>query len=159
MKIAAGGFAGVSSSGDYKLFGRAVAKAQFYNRQATIIDFLVLRQKTSRSTLSRLYIVLLGRTLINYRRVQDPSVCMTIPKNLYRGKRYTLFRFTYSIFVVVGTLNFELKSTIQFKVGMYVRFCDKHGKVTAAAGLTPTLTIRVSAGGNLEIVVSVWCSL
>ncbi|CAI8020933.1 hypothetical protein GBAR_LOCUS12470 [Geodia barretti] len=152
LKIAAGGFAGVSSSGDYKLFGRAVAKAQFFNRGATIIDFLVLRQKTSRSTLSRLYIVLLGRTLINYRRVQDPSVCMTIPKNLYRGNRYTLFRFTYSIFVVVGTLNFELKSTIQFKVGMYVRFCDKHGKVTAAAGLTPTLTIRVSAGGNLEIV-------
>ena len=37
---------------------------------------------------------------------------------------------------------------------MYVEFCDNHGKVTAAAGLTPTLTIAVSASGDLEIVVS-----
>ena len=154
VKVAAGGFAGVSYAGDYKLFGRAVAQAQFYNRRATILDFLVLRQKSSRSTVSRLYFVFLGRTFVNYRRVQGSSTCATIPKNLYAGRRYTLFRFTYRVFVVVGTLNFQLKSTIQFSVGMYVKFCDKHGRVTAAAGLTPTLTIRVSASGFLEILVS-----
>ena len=45
-QVAAGGFAGLSNSGDYKLFGRGVAKANCYDRSLTFIDFLVLRQKT-----------------------------------------------------------------------------------------------------------------
>jgi hypothetical protein len=151
VQVAAGGFAGVSSAGDYKLFGRAVAKAQFYNRGGTIIDFLVLRQKTARATISRLYIVFLGRTLMNFHRVRDPTSCTTIPKNLYNGRRYPLFTFGTGVFVVIGTLQIRLSSFMQFTAGMYIKFCDHHGKATAATGLTPTLTITVSASGYLDI--------
>ena len=56
--------------------------------------------------------------------------------------------------MVVGTLNFNLRATLQFSAGTYVRFCDNHGSGTAAVGLSPTLTIVVSASGDLEIVVS-----
>ena len=153
VQVAAGGFAGVSSSGDYKLFGRAVAKAQFYNRGGTIIDFLVLRQKTARATISRLYIVFLGRTLMNFHRVRDPTSCKTIPKNLFNGRKYPLFTFRTGVFVVIGTLELKLSSFLQFTAGMYIRFCDHRGKATAATGLTPTLTITVSASGYLDIAV------
>ena len=153
VQVAAGGFAGVSNRGDYKLFGHAVAKAKCYDRSATILDFLVERRKDSSSTLSRLYTVVMGRTLNNIRYEQDASVCKNIPKNLYEGKKYTIFDFTYSVFVVVGNLNFNLKATIQFSAGLYVEFCENHGSVTAAAGLTPTLTTTVTASGDLEIAV------
>ena len=152
-QVAVGGFAGVSSNGDYKLFGRAVAKAQFFNRKPTLIDFLVLRQKNARSTLSRLYIVLLGKTLMNINRVRDSTSCTTIPKNLYQSRRYPLLKFVTGIFVVIGTVEIKLNSFMQFNVGMYVKFCDSHGKATAAAGLTPTMTITVSASGYLHVAV------
>ena len=61
----------------------------------------------------------------------------------------------YHIFVVVGTLNFGLKATIQFTAGMYIEFCKNQGSVTVGAGLSPTLTIVVTASGDLEIVVRI----
>ena len=153
-QFAAGGFAGVSTSGDYKLFGRAVAKAKCYDRSLTIVDFLVFRTKDSTSTHSRLYAVVMGINLINVNLRQGSSVCETISRPLYQTRKYTVFDFTYSVFVVVGTLNFRLRATLQFSAGTYVRFCDNRGSGTAAVGLSPTLTIVVSASGDLEIVVS-----
>ena len=66
---------------------------------------------------------------------------------------YTVFDFTYSVFVIVGTLSFNLKATVQFSAGMYIEFCDNHGSLTLGGGLSPTLTITVSATGDLEILV------
>ena len=145
---------GVANSGDYKLFGNAVAKANCYDRSLTILQFLILREKDSTSTVSRFYAVVLGVTLKNIQITEDASVCKILERPLHEGKEYTIFDFTYSIFVVVGTLNFNLKATIQFTAGMYIEFCDNHGSLTVGAGLSPTLTIKVSAGGDLEIVVN-----
>ena len=152
-QIAAGGFAGLSDSGDYKLFGRAVAKANCYDRSLTFIEFLVLRQKNSQSTVSRLYTNILGITLKNVYLKEGASVCASHEEPIYEGKEYRVFDFIYSIFVVVGTLNFNLKATVQFSAGLYVEGCENHRSLTVAAGMSPTLTIRVYAGGNLEIVV------
>ena len=152
-QVAAGGFVGASNAGSYKLFGRAVAKANCYDRSLTILEFLVSRKKTSSSTETRLYANVMGITLKNVYLTEDASVCKSIEEPLYEGREYTVFDFTYSIFVVVGTLNFRLTATVQFTTGMYVEFCDNHGSVTVGAGLSPTLTIRVSASGYLEILV------
>lgn len=157
VQIAAGGFAGVSNSGDYKLFGRGVAKANCYDRSLTFIDFLVLRKKDSQSTTSRLYANVLGITLKNIDLKEGAEVCQSHEEPIYEGREYTIFDFTYSIFVVVGTLNFNLRATTQFSAGLYVEACENHGSLTAAAGMSPTLTIRVSAGGDLEIVVRKMC--
>ena len=95
---------------------------------------------------------------MNIDEIEDASVCGTIEKPLYEGKEYTIFDFTYSIFIVVGTLNFGLEATAQFSAGMYMEFCDNAGSVSVAVGLTPTLTISVSASGDLEIAVG-FCSM
>ena len=68
------------------------------------------------------YAVVMGNTLRSIRLSEDASVCKTLDQSLHEGKKYTIFDFTYSIFVVVGTLNFNLKATIQFTSGMYVEF-------------------------------------
>ena len=154
VQVAGGAFVGVSNAGDYKLFGRGVARARCYNRRRTIIDFLVLRQKDSRSTLSKLYSVVLGRTLLNTRYTQDSSVCRNIPRQI-TPRKYTVFDFTISVFVVVGTLNFRLQATVQFSGGVYLNYCNNRRSLTAAAGLTPEIEISVSASGDLEILVRV----
>ena len=154
-QLQAGGFIGVSDSGDYKLFGHAVAKANCYDRSLTIVDSLISRTKDSKSAVSRLYTVVLGRTLTNVHYTQDPSACKNIAKNLYKGTKYTVFDFYYTVHVVVGSLNFHLTTTMQLTAGVYVEFCENHGSVSAAAGLSPTLTITVKASGDLEIVVRI----
>ena len=152
-KVAAGGFAGVGNSGDYKLFGHAVAQANCYDRSLTILEFLILREKDSKSTVSQFYAVVMGITLKNVKITEDASVCKSLEEPIYEGKEYTIFSFTYKIFVIVGTLSFNLKATVQFTAGMYIEFCDNHGALTLGGGLSPTLTITVSAGGDLEILV------
>ena len=153
-KLGAGGFVGIANNGDYKLFGNAVARANCYDRSLTILQFLLLREKDSSSTESWFYAVVMGNTLRNIRLSQDASVCKTLDHSLYEGKEYTIFDFTYSVFVYVGTLNFNLKATVQFTSGMSIEFCENHGSLSVAAALKPTLTIKVSATGDLEIVVS-----
>ena len=156
-QVAAGGFAGVSNAGSYKLFARAVAKANCYDRSLTVLEFLILRKKEPSYTDSRVYANIIGITLVNIYRRETASVCGSIDKPLYEGREYTVFHFTYSIWIVVGTLNFGLKAIAQFSTGMYMEFCDNHGSVTAAVGLTPTLTLTVSATGDLEILASSLC--
>ena len=155
--VAAGGFVGVAdrqnNAGDSKLLGHAVAKATCYDYTLTILEFIVLRTKTSNSTFSQLYANVMGITLKNVKRTQDSDVCGNLNAPLYEGKEYTIFDFTYSIFVVVGTLNFRLTATAQFTTGMFIEFCDNHGSMSVGAGLSPTLTIKVAASGDLEIAV------
>ena len=54
-EVAAGGFVGVSNAGSYKLFGKAVAKATCYDRSLTFVEFIILRQKSSSSTISKIW--------------------------------------------------------------------------------------------------------
>ena len=154
-QVAAGGFAGISKSGSYKLFGHAVAKINCYDRSLTFLDFLVLREKKPGSTVSKLYAQVMGITLTNINMKEDSSVCKGFEEPLYEGKWYTIFDFTYSIFIVVGTLQFRLAASVQFTTGMYIDFCENHGSLTAKAGISPTLTIKVTASGALEILVRI----
>ena len=151
--VAAGGFAGVADSGSYKLFAHAVAKVTCYDYSLTILEFLVLREKDETSTISRLYANIMGTTVKNVNDKDNSTVCKNLNEPVFEGKEYTIFDFTYSIFVVVGTLNFHLTATAEFTTGMYVRFCDAQGKLQLGAGLSPTLTVTVSASGDLEVAV------
>ena len=139
-EIGAGGFVGVANSGDYKLFGAALARATCYDRSLTILQFLILREKASDSVQTRFYAVVMGVTLKNYQLTQDASVCKTEDHSIHEEKQYTIFDFAHSLFVVVGTLNFDLKATVQFTAGMYVQFCENHGSLTVGAGPSWTLT-------------------
>jgi hypothetical protein len=151
MQVAAGGFAGVANNGEYKIFGHAVAQANCYNRHVTFLDFILLRKKSTDSTETKVYGNVMGKVLKNIDLTEDTDVCKTFNEPLYEGQVYTIFDFTYSVFVEVGNLDFGLKATVQFTAGLEVTFCDKLGRLTAGAQLTPTLTLTVEASGDLEI--------
>ena len=68
--------------------------------------------------MSRFYLVVMGITLKNVKITEDVSVCNTLEEPIYEGKKYTIFDFSYTVFVVVGNLNFNLKATLQFNSGM-----------------------------------------
>ena len=151
-KIAAGGFVGLNNAGGHKLFGRAVVRANFYDQSLTFIDFIVHHEKTSISALTKLYANVLGITLKNVNLREGEGVCVSHEEPIY-GEEYTIIDFGFSIFVVVGTLNFNLKATVQLSAGLHVEGCENHGILTVAAGMSPTLTIKVYASGDLEILV------
>ena len=154
LQIAAGGLIGVSKAGDYKLFGRAKAVGHAFGRTKTAVDFLVLREKGKRKTHSKLYAYVLGKTLINVDVTRDSSVCKRYSKPLKSTRRFTIFRFRYPIFIFVGTLSFNLRGYIQLRVGMFVKFCENRGSITANAGLTPTISMTLEAGAEVNILVS-----
>ena len=154
VAVAAGAFAGVSDEGYYKLYGHALARARCYDYTLTMLEFLVLRKKGKDNTDSELYAIVMGNTVKKMHETQDSTVCKTIDKPVYEAKDYTIFDFKYSIFVVVGTLNFHLTATAQFTTGMYIEFCDSPGRITVGAGLSPTITLIVAASGDLEVAVS-----
>ena len=154
VQVAAGAFAGVDDSGDYKLFGHAVAKAKCYDYSTTMLEFLVLRKKDGKSTQSQIYAVVMGNVVKKVNQNNEKTACQTYEKPVYDTKDYTIFDFTYSVFVVVGTLDFTLSAHAQFTAGLYIQFCESNKRITAGAGLSPTLTLTVGASGDLQVAVS-----
>ena len=154
VQIAAGGFLGVSRRGDYKIFGRAKAVGRAFGRTKTALDVLVLRQKGRTSTRSRLYAYVIGKTLINLNIRQDSTVCKRYSKPLHRPRNYRLFSFGINIFIYVGTIRISLSAYVKLDTEMYIQFCDNRGSATAAAGLTPTITMTIRASATANILVS-----
>ena len=155
VKIAVGGFIGVSKDGGYKVFGHAVAEGHAFGRTARAVDFKMLRQKTKSQTHSVLYAMVAGIVLLNIDEKQESSVCKTYERPLYEGREYKLFSLHHSIFIYVGTLTFGVAGYAQMTGGAFLEFCENDGSITATAGLTPKLTLKVVASGYADIVVSV----
>ena len=48
----------------------------------------------------------------------------------------------------------EMKTeSLEFSGRLYLNFCENHGSLTAAVGLSPEIAISVAASGDLEVVV------
>ena len=155
IQIAAGGFIGVSKSGGYKIFGRAKAIGQAFKKTKTAVDFLVFREKTSRSTRTRLYGEIIGKVLVNIDIKSRSTVCRRYSKPLYNPRKYRLFNFQFSIFIYVGTLKFNLAGYVKLNSNLYVQFCEKKGKLTAEAGLVTTITMELQAGATANLLVRI----
>ncbi len=155
LQFAAGGFMGVSAEGGYKLFGRAVAAGFVFGRRKTAVDFKVLNEKTTTKINTVLYVEVAGYTLVNVRETKSSTQCKTYSKPLY-NKKYRLFRFKHSIYIYVGTLDFSLSAHVTFSGAMKLQFCSHTGSLTASAGLTPTVSLSVSATAGTTLAVSIY---
>ena len=155
VEVAAGAFGGVSNTGFYKVFGHAKAVATAFGRTVTIVDVLLLRKTEPSLTQSKMYVYVLGFILVNVDERQDSSVCHNIHRSLYEGREFSVFNFRHSIFITVGFLHFVVSGTGRLSTRAYINFCDSQARVTARAGLTPELTLTISASAEAEIIVSV----
>ena len=153
IQIAAGGFIGVSALGDYKVFGRAKAVGHAFGKTKTAVDVQVLREKTSTSASTKLYVEIVGKVLISVNENSKYTECRTYSRPLYERK-YTLFNFGIPIFVFVTTIRFYLAGHIRLSSQLDLEFCKKSNSVTAAAGLVTTLTMELEAGASANLLVS-----
>jgi hypothetical protein len=152
IQIAAGGFIGVSALGDYKVFGRAKAVGHAFGKTKTAVDVLVLREKTSTSASTKLFVEIVGKVLISVNENSKFTECHSYSRSLYE-RRYTLFDFGIPIFVYVATIRFYLAGHIRLSSDLDLEFCKKSNSVTAAAGLVTTLTMELEAGASANLLL------
>lgn len=154
VQFAAGAFVGVANNGAYKVFGRALAQGKVYDKKTNFLEFTVMRKKTDVSTESILFGKVMGKVLKDIDMKQESSVCKTFTEPLYNGPVYTVFDFSYGIYVKLGTLDLKVKATTQFDAGLEVAFCENMGNVTAGAKLTPTINFKVNGESDHVFAVS-----
>ena len=160
IQFAAGGFIGVSKAGDYKVFGHAKAVGHAFGKTKTAVDFLVLREKSSKSTRTQLYAEIIGKTLVNINDVSKSTVCKKFSKPLYKPKKYTLLNFKFTFFLYVATLKVNVAVYVSLNSNLYVEFCEKKGSLTAEAGLVTTITLEIKAGATANLLVScIYCKI
>ena len=153
IQVAAGGFIGASTTGEYKVFGRAKAVGHAFGRTATAIDFLVLREKRSTSASTRLYAEIIGKTLLNINNNFMNNHCDSYSRRLYNTNKYTLFKFEYPIFIYVGTLTFSIAGYVRLNCNLNLQFCLRPSHLSAAAGLATTITMELQAEASATILV------
>ncbi len=148
--MAAGGFAGIKQNGNgYKLFGKVIAQGHAFGRTSTALRAEFLRERTGNSIYQKIYAIVVGKTLINNAGTL-PSGCNTYTKNLYSSS-VRIFRFRYSVFIYVGTLDFYVGMTAQLSLKVKTSVCET--TVKACASLIPRLTLRAEGGASATILV------
>ena len=153
IQVAAGGFIGASTTGEYKVFGRAKAVGHAFGRTATAIDFLVLREKRSTSTSTRLYAEIIGKTLLNINNNFMNNLCGSYSRRLYNTNKYTLFKFEFPIFIYVGTLTFSIAGYVRLNSNLNLEFCLTTSSLSAEAGLDTTITMELQAEASATLLV------
>ena len=153
LQVAAGGFIGAAKGGNYKVFGRAKAVGQLFKKKKTLLDFLVLREKRSRYTRTRLFAQIAGKTLANIDIRSPSTVCKRYSKNLFRSNKYLVFDLRYPFKILIVTLKVGLVGYVRLSSDLYVEFCERVGSVTAEAGLESTITLELSAGFTGSLLV------
>ena len=161
VQIAAGGFVGVSRSWGYKIFGRGKAVGHAFGKTKTAVDFLIHSERSSRSsrtTITRLYVQILGKTLVNVNQNSQKALanientCRKYGRPLSSHK-YTLFNFRFSVFIYVGTLSFNIAGYVKLNTNLYVQFCLRAGSLTAEAGLGAGISMELQAGATANLLV------
>ena len=156
-QIAAGGFAGLKIDGSgYKLFAKAIAQGYAFGKKATALHAEFLRRRTGFSIYQKIYAKVVGKILIN-QAGNLPSGCSTLTKNLYSAN-IKIFRFKYSVFIYVGTLDFYIGMYAKLSLKLKLSYCEKYTEretdVKACATLIPAATLRAEGGASATILVS-----
>lgn len=150
-QIAAGGFAGLKSDGSgYKLFAKAIAQGHAFGKTATALHAEFLRRRSGSSIYQKIYAKVVGKTLINEAGTL-PLGCNSLTKNLL-STSIKIFRFKYSVFIYVGTLDFYIAMYAKLGLNLKVTFCET--TVKACATLIPYATLRAEGGASATILVS-----
>ena len=150
-QIAAGGFAGLKLDGSgYKLFAKAIAQGYAFGKKATALHAEFLRRRSGSSIYQKIYAKVVGKTLINQAGYL-PSGCSTLTKNLYSAN-IKIFRFKYSVFIYVGTLDFYIGMYAKLSLKLKLSYCET--TVKACATLIPAATLRAKGGASATILVS-----
>ena len=146
-KIAAGGFGGVGLSG-YKLFAKGVIDLYAYGRtyRAVEIEYQNSRHLVLGSFVKK-YARICGTTQINEQSGTNIPYTYSITKNFYSLR---LFHAQYSIWIIVGTLDFYIGATLTADATFNLNLA--HTSATANVDVGPAIT--VTGGASVTVLVS-----
>ena len=156
VQLAAGVFAGTSSSRRRKLFGKAIAKGTLFGRSRTIGEAYAEVRTFSKAVRVRIYAKIGGNVLANI--VATSKCCLTRSRTLH-SSRHRIVRFKHSIFVYIGTIDFfvELNAylTVKFRgqVCLGRPTCRGPNRVSAKIALTPEVRVSPEGGASLTVLV------
>ena len=162
IKVGAGLFMGHHPTcPNFKIFGKAIAKATILRWSWNIMHAEVLVEKTDSQVRRKLYFKLRSNVLVDSSSSSTTTICATLRRTLYSSPRYSLGRLSYGIFIYVGTLSLYIEPHVQAHINFRAELCANNYLRTlrAFAGIGPRLTFTVEGGveGNILVRVSVVC--
>lgn len=148
-QFAAGVFVGAAQSGQkYKIFAKALVQGHAFGRTATALHVEFLRRRNYTSVYQKIYAKVIGKVLKD-EAGYVPLACIKWTKTLFQSSWLTLFYFEASVFIYVGTLDFDVR--LEVTLGLHVKFCACEHNYTACATLVPTVTLRPSATASATL--------
>ena len=152
IKIGAGLFIGRHPTcPNFKIFGKAVAKATILRWSWNILHAEALVEKTDSHVRIKLYFKLRSNVLVDYS--STATNCAT-HRRTHSSPRYSLGRYSYGVFIYVGTLTLYIQPRIQAHIDSRVELCTNSRTLRAFAGIGPRLTFTVEGGVVANIAVS-----
>lgn len=157
LKVGGGVFVGMSNDcNNMKGFARACARAKFFDetRDLAEIEFRVI--KTGATISGRAYIQFGGNTLLNYQNSVDAIYCFSYERTLYQN-RQRLFKFTYSIFIYVGTVDASISMYLTLNADFEARLCaslDANELLSGTTAIIPSVSLTVDGSASFTFIVS-----
>lgn len=146
VEAAAGAFGGASNDCDNaKLFGKAVARGNLFSRSTMLAQAEVRFQKDSTRLRAKLYARIGGTVLVNRDYNRDFSTCCLSETQPLHRSRYNVISFTHSVFIYVGTLDFNARLYADLNV-------DLRGQICASASVHDPLHGKIAVVPSVSVV-------
>ena len=155
VQLAAGAFAGVRDLSNAKLFGKAVAKGNLFSRSRTIAEAFAEALYQNGGIRIKLYAQINGNILVNINSYTSlRSGCFTRTASVLRRFQYRIIRFTHSVYVYAGTIDFTVGLNAYLDCNLRGQLCINGASVDGSISLTPRA--RVVPEGSASLTVLVW---
>ena len=154
VQLAAGAFAGVRDLSNAKVFGKAIAKGNLFGRSRTIAEAFAEALYQNGGIRIKLYAQINGNVLINinsYTSLRSGCFTRTAPVH---SSQYRIIRFTHSIWVYAGTIDFTVGLNAYLDCDLRGQLCINGASVDGSISLTPRA--RVVPEGSASLTVLVW---
>ncbi len=154
VKLAAGGFAGISKDCNAKLFGKAVVKGYVFGHSKKAFSAEIRVERDGITYQAKLYAELLGHVLVNYDVSESCNCSVSKAWPLYESAVYPLFSFTHSVFIYVGFLHFTVGMDVQLGVNAGTEYHVTSSTATARAFIVIQTTLTAHGSASASIAVS-----
>lgn len=157
LKTAAGAFFGTTNNCEYmKGYSKVYAECNVLSRKKILADVEILLQKTGITLRGRVYAEINGNTLVNNDHTVDRSRCYTYNTPLSRS-RSRFYRFTYSIFVYVGTVDLSVSLYLGMSINFDAQACvglSESNVASGTSGIVPQISLSVAGSASVTLLVS-----
>ena len=157
LNFAFGAFAGFGGSANplsYKLFARGIAQGYAFGYTKTAFEALIssVNAPGVKSIQNRLYVSLVGKVLVDYSK--EIPTCRSWSYPLYKSPTYVLLRFTYSIPIYVGSLDFGITISANLDIAATLTACINNC-IQAKGTIVPAITVTATGSATGSLAVSI----